>query len=683
MDTGDTAVGKKMTSSSFSWQNMFDKVLFFLFIQPTFSYNIFNPCQSGIRQDGINYLQCARKSFKEIPQFSSPKFVVFDELILSENAIEHIPEYAFHGLRIKRLIMLSNPLKSVDQNAFDELQNSLEELILEFNPSVVQTVLPANLINLKSLTLINFNLPHLTKDYFYQMKKLVHLTLKSCRIESITSQGFISIEKQLRTLILDGNQLNEKIFSQLNHLTGLEKLSLTHNRIEHINLHWFNSHLQYLDLSYNSIKTINFSSSCQQLKQINLQNNRLTIDSLHGPLPSSVKQIYFDFNSIEYFPDNFFLEQNALEILSLENNDFSLTNSDVFQNLNQLKKLNLARNNIQLIPRSIRFPSTLEELILDRNPLFPFSNATFSALAHSLKNFSCQSCSLTSSSLIAFSSLKNLQSLKLSSNYLTEIIPENLFSSMINLRLLDLQRNYLRRFPSEYPASLHELQLEHNRLRTLTNLPNLNLFDISSNPLRCDCQIKSIHHWLLTHYESELIRHVQWICDQPKQYHGRQLGSLLEHQLICQENSSKILSFNLTLKSANSVVLEWIMTSSNTSLKLSIFENNLRLKSIDFNQINHSYLVDNLKPKTNYSFCLYISRKLHCRFLTTNNLHIELFFLAIAFGMIFILLITLFFLIQSCIQQRKYSVESYAIVDNGFASVSTCYPGRQDLSNNA
>jgi len=179
---------------------------------------------------------------------------------------------------------------------------------------------------------------------------------------------------------------------------------------------------------------------------------------------------------------------------------------------------------------------------MDRNPLLPLSIETFSGIEYSLINISLQSCSLTSQSLIAFLNLKNLQRLKLQSNFLINIFPENLFSSMKKLLVIDLQRNQLTQIPSEFPSSLRELELGNNRLtilpfnnQTFQQLSQLITLDLSSNPLQCDCHIKPLYYWLLTHFQTELVPYVQWICSKPKYLLGKQLGSLSDHQLICEE----------------------------------------------------------------------------------------------------------------------------------------------------
>jgi Leucine-rich repeat (LRR) protein len=281
----------------------------------------------------------------------------------------------------------------------------------------------------------------------------------------------------------------------------------------------------------------------KNLKILNLQNNLLTSEYFNGLIPYQLKELILDFNSIQMINENFLTSNNSLEILSLQNNEFLLTNENIFQHLSKLKKLNLARNNIQIIPKGLfTYTPALEYLNLDRNPLFPLSKETFFGIENTLQNLSLQSCSLTSQSLMAFLPLKNLERLKLQSNLLKIILPENLFSSMLKLLVIDLQRNQLTQIPSQLPSSLRELELGNNRLtnlpfnnQTFEHLSNLIILDLSSNPLQCDCHIKSLYHWLLTHFQSELVPYVQWICSKPKQLAGKQLGSLFDHQLSCEE----------------------------------------------------------------------------------------------------------------------------------------------------
>jgi hypothetical protein len=272
---------------------------------------------------------------------------------------------------------------------------------------------------------------------------------------------------------------------------------------------------------------------------------------------------------------------------------------------------------------------------MDRNPLISLTIQTFFGIELSLRNISFQSCSLTSNSLLAFSRLKNLERFKLQSNNLTEIQPSNLFLLMPKLISIDLQRNQLIQIPTEFPLSLRELELGNNRLKTLT-INNNNTFqfltlDLSSNPLNCDCNIKPLYHWLLKHFQSELVPYVQWICAQPNELSGKQLGSLLENQFQCKDipistteivhlttsEYEMISSFNVWLKDSESAILEWSYISS--PLKLIVYENGYKLPILYLNSSENYFLLEKLKSSTNYSLCLQINQQNLCRNLLTPN----------------------------------------------------------------
>lgn len=330
-------------------------ILLIFFLPPIFAINLLDLCQSGIRDDGSNYVHCARKSLSEIPHFSSHRLfnLAFDELILSDNAITHIHANAFNGLRIKRLVMSGNRLRSIDKNAFRELENYLEQLTLEFDPTIVDTIpeaIQSNLANIRSLTLTGLNLRNLPVNAFEQMKKLEILSLKSCNLQTIEPDAFHSIERQLRHLYLDNNQLDYRISNVLHRLTMLETLSLAHNRLNQYELKLINKNLRYLDLSYNGLAKL-FLANMSSLQILNVQNNLLTSEQIIGSVPNQLKELILDFNSIRTFNEHFLLENNSLETLSLQSNDFLLNDSSIFQHLNNLKRLNLARNSIKIIPK--------------------------------------------------------------------------------------------------------------------------------------------------------------------------------------------------------------------------------------------------------------------------------------------------------------------------------------------
>ncbi|CAF4115150.1 unnamed protein product, partial [Rotaria sp. Silwood2] len=153
-------------------------------------------CQAGIRQDNTNYIHCGRKQLIEIPNFTRITNTFYDELVLNDNQIIEIHSNAFQGLRVKRLNLSGNKIRFVSSDAFIELSNYLEELIIEFNSNYIHDIPDAikiNLINLRSLKLINLNLIEIKNHTFIKYRKLEQLSIIKSHIKSIESDGLISL----------------------------------------------------------------------------------------------------------------------------------------------------------------------------------------------------------------------------------------------------------------------------------------------------------------------------------------------------------------------------------------------------------------------------------------------------------------------------------------------------------
>ncbi|CAF1682045.1 unnamed protein product, partial [Adineta ricciae] len=118
-------------------------ILLFVCILPSLSFSISDfqtICQAGIRQDNTNYIHCARKQLKEIPNFTRITNTFYDELVLNDNQITDISSNAFQGLRVKRLNLSGNKIRSISPSAFLELSNYLEELTIEFDPDTIHQI---------------------------------------------------------------------------------------------------------------------------------------------------------------------------------------------------------------------------------------------------------------------------------------------------------------------------------------------------------------------------------------------------------------------------------------------------------------------------------------------------------------------------------------------------------------
>ena len=482
---------------------------------------------------------------KEIPTFTRITNTFYDELVLIDNQITEIPANAFQGLRVKRVNLSGNKIRSISSRAFIELSNYLEELIIEFDSNFIHQIPDAvkiNLINLRSLKLIDLNLSTIENRTFIKFRKLEQLTIRKSNIQSIESDAFYSLTN-LRYLNLDQNQLNDSSWDFLiQYLPHLESLSLSQNNFHSLKTAHLKS-LKYLDLSSNGLQSID-GNLFHSLEKLYLQNNEL--NSLQLTFLSSLKtlrELNFDFNRLTFLPEKIFQSNSKLIYLSLQGNDLNyLTNYSLF-GLKNLIQLNLARNRLQfqINQRPFQDLNSLKILNLDRNSQMNLTQNILEDLSKNLIELSVQNCNLTSWNY-SLTFLNNLQRLKLSSNYLKNLPKHFLNPSIISV---DLQRNLFTSIPDLFESStakLTDLDLSSNKISTLQknqllNYPNLKTIGLTGNPLDCNCHLQWIKQWLEKNYDQDLIKFLQWTCTKPANLFGKQLTTVHEEEMICHEEN--------------------------------------------------------------------------------------------------------------------------------------------------
>ena len=368
-------------------------------------------CKCGIKTDGQIYIYCARKQLTQLPEFTRSS-ILYEELILSGNQISAVLVNSFKGLRVKRLYLDNNPLKTIEPNALVELANYLEELVISVDQS--QQLVPSrptlpsrlfkSLLNLKIVKLTGLSImanSHLTSSLFNRTRKLETIHLVDCNIRSLDINSFSGVEYSLQELNLDNNQIDSThvIFSELERMKRLQVLTLSRNNIRRIsrfqqstsdilsNAHNdLGSNLIHenlspksfdLDLSFNAINHIDdyaFTGNVlSSTTKLNLNNNELTqyqigfISQL-----SNLKELQLDYNKINFIPDNLFINARYLKVLSLKGNYISQIGSEyAFSGLHfNLERLNLAANKLRTIGKRVFMQTTkLKELNLERNEL--------------------------------------------------------------------------------------------------------------------------------------------------------------------------------------------------------------------------------------------------------------------------------------------------------------------------
>ena len=496
----------------------------------TSQQSVLNVCQSGIREDNTNYIYCARRNLNEIPIFSKNN-VVYDELVLTDNRIAKLTSASFARIKVKKIYLNGNPIRSIDQMTFSKLENHLEELWLDADSTAIQSpidletesIQPSSVVglpkaivnylrNLNTLRLKGLLVKVLENSSLKRLNRIEILSLQFCSIEKIEVNAFDGLRNSLKELYLDGNLLQTVPTDALNdaNFKSLKVLSLSQNNIKTINsdsfgYNYFNlmpkqdsqpsstfNSLVRLDLSYNGLKLVDSQSFNQfnnTLEILCLQNNEINSYNLKFVRQlNMLKELNLDFNLITRLNSNLFVSSKRLQFLSLQGNSIVFDEIDAntysleqsaFEGLVGLQRLNLARNGIKHLPDRLFKPmSQLKSLILDKNAIDNFNANTFDGLYSSLMNISLQNTKMKSNHLISLKSFEKLERVKLGFNDI-DSIDWSLFSkTSSSLSNLDLQNNQIE-------AIIYDESLIPNSSLTMENLFEL---DLSSNRL---CEFNS------------------------------------------------------------------------------------------------------------------------------------------------------------------------------------------------
>lgn len=199
-------------------------------------------------------------------------------------------------INLKILHLDNCSVKKIDEDAFDILENSLEELNLRSN-----------------------RLSRLSRKTFIRLKRLKSLDLSynkfrdrnpvngSYPIKPLNKPFFGMFGSgTLENLALAGNNLRWIPDKLLRQLKSLKFLNLAGNRIENIQWELMNNFkLEYLNINNNWIKFIQWNAfrNLRYLKQLNLGSNRL-IDINSIRFPYFVEEVNLSYNKIKFFPNN-------------------------------------------------------------------------------------------------------------------------------------------------------------------------------------------------------------------------------------------------------------------------------------------------------------------------------------------------------------------------------------------
>ncbi|KFQ80922.1 CD180 antigen, partial [Phaethon lepturus] len=386
----------------------------------------------------------------------------------------------------------------------------------------------------------SFNvLPSLQNSTFSELKSLLHLDLTRCQINWVYDGAFHS-NKQLKTIVLTGNllmflsdtafagpqSLKQLVLTQtgitsmsfipMANLDSLDTLILGSNHISSLQLppNFPTQNLKYLDFQMNNIRAITAEDVhvLQKTSNITLifkgndiiyiepgafQSHFYSLDFggcadipgvLAGIQNSTAQTLWLGtFHGVEKEP---YISPNVLQGLCnisvkdlyLQLRHFRNLNTDTFQCLTRLQKLDLTQTHISALPPGISGMSSLVELVLNANSfehLCNISSDAFPSLTRLYIKGNLQTLQLGSGCL---EKLAKLQHLDLSKSRIES--PDccnKALSGLSSLRYLNLSRNI-------------RLHLQDVFLK---DGANLELLDLAFTPLHINASqgpFRNLHH---------------------------------------------------------------------------------------------------------------------------------------------------------------------------------------------
>lgn len=281
------------------------------------------------------------------------------ELILDSNTIENesqiLPDNIFKGLNLKSLKQLSLQsceIGDISASAFIGLEN-LEELDLSYNyleeiPEAIQ-----KLPNLRKLFLHGNNIMQLQNNSFLGLRNLQDLNLNVNEISQIEIDAFKGLENSLKDLRLHYNNLNTIPSDALRKLRLLSFLMLSRNNIQFIPKNAFVgfSNLKMLELDSNDLIFYDemFTGLENTLETLTLRETGLRLLPVKSFLPlNRLTDLDVSHNHIHSLSRGN-IGYLKLKTIDLSHNAIGEIHSDVFAGITRTIDIDLDSNKIRNI----------------------------------------------------------------------------------------------------------------------------------------------------------------------------------------------------------------------------------------------------------------------------------------------------------------------------------------------
>ncbi|XP_058821803.1 chaoptin [Topomyia yanbarensis] len=425
----------------------------------------------------LDVLQLQYNSIEQIPSISFSFFDTINSTFLDGNPINHIEDNAFRQAKIRELYIRNCGLDFISPEAFSGLESSLQVLDLTGN-----------------------NLTHLADNLFQGFDNLRFLSIKDNLIKQLDQRNaspFAGVN--LFRLDTTGNQNKPFTLKQLSVMKNLRSVAISHLPTVSLSpedFAGFSPDLEELKITRAGVQSIknHAFTNLHGMKRLDLSENRIgSIEPMAfaeiGHSLCSLRMSHGLGAQMAQLPQEAFRQLVALEALDLSNNKLRTLSDSSFHFMKNIVSLELHDNQIESLPKGI-FQSDIHRKLavvsLRYNSLKQLQTHSFVDLEE-LDSIYLDDNRIETIERRAFMNLDSLKLLNLRGNKLSKISTEA-FQNLPGLEKLDLAYNSLQSFDFEYfdqvgsLASL-EIDVSHNRIRALGELPELNISDFSTLPV--------------------------------------------------------------------------------------------------------------------------------------------------------------------------------------------------------
>jgi len=441
----------------------------------------------------------------------------YDKLLLSDNLIHRIAGLAFSGIRFRKLEIINNALRYVNETAFTGLESTLAEVVLELDDTADAQFPHAalsTLLNLTALKVANYAGSRLPAAALTGLRTLRELRLVQGDLESLTMDDVLAQRSSLEILDISDNKLHDFPTDAIKSLTALRVLNVRANLIDHLAARSIvSSSLEQLDISQNALDRDGINSSAFDgvastlrrlvMSQCHLKDRHVAAISRAAAVTELIVSFNF-FTSVRLF----LADMPNLERLDAQNNSVDVLTTVSLPSTRHLRALNLAYNPLGNIHLDAFVElRQLEDLKLDfARAATPLYDGSFMSQRSTLRNLSLRGVNLHGPQWSVIRAMQRLEMVSLSGCRLSNIPPFTFRYSGGRLHTLELAGNRISELTQRalvgLETSLVRLNLGSNRLTTIdrctfyrfTKLDPKSLI-LSNNNLTCDCRLRWMYRW--------------------------------------------------------------------------------------------------------------------------------------------------------------------------------------------